>query len=200
MSQNTTVTSVPCPRCKNPLVDPNGLGWCKSCGYCRSLAEAETETRAPRPAKTQPNALTATGGAVLKTPVWFWGCLCGTAAIGVGTFIASHQIALTDFQRALFCTLEIVAGLGLMFCSQFFGLLRLAPEDPSLSFKDAIVPIRLYGLIFQRLPDTQKFLCLGTWGLTAIVMAAIFVGGLGHWFTYLPNKSRSYNVVTIPKG
>src|SRR5258708_5777213 len=29
----------PCPRCGGKLVNPTSLGWCPTCGYCRSLAE-----------------------------------------------------------------------------------------------------------------------------------------------------------------
>jgi len=39
------VASFPCPRCGKPLTDAAGLGWCRACGYCRSLEEA----KAPAP-------------------------------------------------------------------------------------------------------------------------------------------------------
>jgi len=55
--------NVSCPRCKQPLVDPQGLGWCKACGYCRSLAETETKGIAPpSPLNAQPSR---DGGVVL---------------------------------------------------------------------------------------------------------------------------------------
>ena len=77
-----------------------------------------------------------------------------------------------------------------MFAGQFLAVLRIAPEDSNLHFWDAVFPFRLYGLVLKRLPTTQTTLFLGIWGATAIISAALFVGGLEHWLNYLP-KSQS---------
>jgi hypothetical protein len=198
-SASKAAAPVPCPRCKQPLVDPKGLGWCKACGYCRSLAETEAKTS--KPVASQPNTLTATGDALAQTPVWMWTCLLGAAFIMGATVFAERSWTLTDFHRALFCTIQVVLGVAMMFTGQFIGLLRVAPEDPSLSFKDAVFPFRLYGIIFKRLPMTQYAVYLGVWGFIAIVTASLFVGGMGHWFTYLPKANNlGYKVEKLPKG
>ena len=66
--------------------------------------------------------------------------------------------------------------------------MRLAPEDPTLSIKDAVFPFRVYGLVLHNLPRTKLSLILGLWGLTAVVTAFLCMGGLGHWFTYLQSN------------
>lgn len=195
----TPATTAACPHCKKPLVDPNGLGWCKACGYCRSLAESDAKI-APQQTASEPDVLLMTGDTLRGTPFWFWVTLLGVIVIAGGTVAAVYQLHLTPFQRALFCTLEIAAGVLMMFTGQFLGLMRVAPEDPSLGLKDAFFPFRLYGLVFAALPATRLTIFLGAWGLTAIITASIAVGGLDHWFTYLPNKSRPYVVDKIPKG
>lgn len=189
-----------CPRCKKPLVDPHGLGWCKACGYCRSLAECKILPKQEQPTSREPNALSVTGGAVLRAPMWLWVTMLGAVTIIAGTIIGEKLTSWTDFHRALFCTIQVIAGVAIMLVGQFAGLVRVAPEDPSVSFKDALFPFRLYGLILKHLPFTRYSVYCGVWGLTAVITAALVVGGMGHWFTYLPNKSRPYIIEKIPKG
>jgi hypothetical protein len=170
------------------------LGWCKACGYCKSLEESEQKA-APE-TSSQPNTLTATGSAIGQSPLWMWVTLAGIAAIVGGTWAAGHYLTLSPFQCALFTTLQTVAGLLIMFVGQFIGLLRIAPDDPTLSFKDALFPFKLYTLAFKCLPSTQWTIYLGVWGLTAIIAANVFVAGLPHWLTYLPGNKNNPAVKT----
>ena len=34
-----------CPRCKGKLINPQELGWCPKCGYCRSLEKDKATAR-----------------------------------------------------------------------------------------------------------------------------------------------------------
>ena len=190
-----TQTAAPpasCPRCHKPLIDPNGLGWCKACGYCRSLEDSqktvEPVASAPAPAL---KGLTATGSALGQTPVWFLVTLFGIALVVGATFAGGRYLTLAPLDRALLTTVQICVGVAVMFLGQFIGLLRIAPEDPTLSFKDALFPFRLYGLVMKRLPSTRHTVYLGAWGLAAIISAAVFIGGLGHWFNYLPGNQKN---------
>jgi hypothetical protein len=188
-----------CPRCEKPLVDPGGLGWCKGCGFCALQAEstlaAAKATGAPRP-RTQPG-LGKTGKSLGNTPIWVWVTAIGMAGIFIATIAGERSVRLTDLQRAIFTSVQIGAGVALMLLGQFIGLIRVAPDDSALSFKDMFVPFRLYSQIFQHLPRTQLSVYLCAWGLTAIFTAFIFVGGLNHWFTYLRNSSRPYVIEKV---
>jgi hypothetical protein len=170
------------------LIDPAGLGWCKACGYCRSLAESEKQSGPAPKTPAKPNTLTATGSALGQTPRWFWFALIGVVLIAGATFAGARYLALSPLERALLTTVQIGAGIILMFIGQFLGLLRIAPEDSNLGFWDAVFPFRLYSLVFKRLPSTQTTFFLGVWGITAIASALIFVGGLGHWLNYIPKS------------
>src|SRR5271170_4144440 len=107
MSQ-ATATSAPlsaanaaCPNCQLPLIDPNGLGWCKACGYCRSLAEGEKQTGPAPKAPAKPNTVTATGAALVQTPRWFWFAMIGVALIAGATFAGGRYLVVSPLERAL---------------------------------------------------------------------------------------------------
>lgn len=181
-----------CPRCHKPLIDPSGLGWCKACGYCRSLAESETKTAPADAAAAVPaNQFTATSAALGQTPTWVWITLAGLPVIAAISFACGRWLPLDPFGRALFTTLQIAAGVGILFVGQCIGLMKIAPDEPSINFWDAIFPFRLYGLLFKRLPSTRHTIYLAAWGIAAILCAAIFIGGLGHWFKYIPGNQKN---------
>ena len=181
-----------CPRCQKPLVDPSGLGWCKSCGYCKSLEESETTAGQTAEAKPAPqNTVTATGSALGQTPTWFWVTLVGLVMVVGAIYACGHYLTLTPLHRAMLTTVVMIAGAGLMFVGQFMALLRIAPEESTLSFKDAVIPFRLYGLVLKCLPGTRFTIYFGTWGFAAIIASAVLIGGLGHWFTLLPGYKAS---------
>jgi hypothetical protein len=175
------------------------LGWCKACGYCKSLAESEKTNAkaAPPPEKAVPqNSVTATGSAIAQTPAWFWIAAIGVIVVAGATFACGYFLKLTPLQRAMLTSLQIFVGVIVMFIGQFIGLLRIAPDESTLGFWDAVFPFRLYGLVMKRLPSTQFTLYLGVWGLTAVIAVNLFVGGLPHWLTYLPNSQKQ----PIPKA
>jgi uncharacterized Zn finger protein (UPF0148 family) len=188
-----SAAAVGCPRCQQPLVDPQGLGWCKICGYCKSLADSEKQTatmtaKVEEAAPAPQNTLTATTAAVGQMPLWIWVSIVGVGAIVGATYAASRYLHMTPLGTALFSTIQIAAAVLLMFVGQFWGLLRIAPEESTLGFWDAIIPFKLYALVLKRLPTAQFTFYFAVWGIAAIVSAAVFIGGLGHWMNYLPKS------------
>jgi hypothetical protein len=178
-------TASECPQCRLALIDPTGLGWCRGCGYCRSLEDErakalldQTQTRGPQ---------VSMSGLVGYIPIWFWVLLAGL----VGAFAASCAIgyllpAGSNFTRALWTTAQVILGLLAVFACQLFALVQVAAEDEKLGFKDALVPTRLWSVVCKRLPGTACYLWGATWALALVVSAFVFIGGLGHWYSYLP--------------
>jgi hypothetical protein len=189
----------PCPKCAKPLTDAAGLGWCPACGYCRALAETAGKTDPAKPASSPEVDVTPAtlAAAAARLPLWV-----APLAVGMGLFVVvslyiGKLLPPNSFERALWTTLQIMVGLGVLFAGQFIALIYIAPQDEKLGFKDAIFPFRLYGLVFQRLPQLRLSVwCLG-WGVSIIVSAFVFIGGLGHWFTYLKNnKDKAANATS----
>lgn len=184
-----------CPKCGDALVDPRGMGWCKKCGYCRSLQESPVRDvpRAVVPAKA------AAAGAAVQLPFWFWVMVLGIAVVIGGTALVGTRLPPgPKFPRALWCTVQIGVAIGLIWITQFVALIVLAPKDASLNFIHAILPGKIWGLISKRLPAMAPCLWVGVWSVTAILSSLYFIGGLGHWNEYLPGKNK--NTMTVPKA
>ena len=89
-------------------------------------------------------------------------------------------------ERALWTTGQIGAGLAMIFVAQFIAVVRIAPEDEKISFKDVVIPFRLWSLVCKRLPRTRLMPGSAAGGLTLIVCALLLIGGLPYWMNYLP--------------
>jgi hypothetical protein len=181
----------PCPRCKKPLADPCGLGWCQSCGYCRSLEEDRARLPLDKPVAKDQSAALLPSTPPLKFAWWPVVLLVGVALLAAACYAASRHYPLTALQRAAWTSIQIAAGVALIFAGQCYALIVLAPKDEGLNFTDAVVPFKLYGLIFRNLPRTRLTLWFTSWGLTLVVSALICVGGLGYWLKVLPKSSQS---------
>src|SRR5947209_929072 len=67
--------AVPCPRCGGKLTNPEGLGWCPSCGYCRSLDEGVSKAAvavSQGPQKPSPLGIVEFFEMLGKLPFWLW--------------------------------------------------------------------------------------------------------------------------------
>jgi hypothetical protein len=180
-----------CPRCKKPLADPGGLGWCQACGYCRTLAEDRARLPLDKPiVKAKPTAAPS-GSHSRPSPLWAIVLFAGIGLLALGCFAASRYFPLTPLQRAAWTSIQMLAGLAIMFAGQCYALLTIAPGEAALHFTDAIVPLRLYALVFKGLPRTALALWICSWGLTLVLSALICVGGLGHLTNYLPKSRES---------
>jgi hypothetical protein len=176
----------PCPKCGKALVDPSGLGWCKDCGYCKSLSQ-DRATRLEIKNGVSLGGVVEAGGAITRLPLWFWASLL-FVAIGIFFAIVMDRRLPegSNLHRATWTSVQIAVGVLVIFLSQYSALVTIAPEEPTLSFKDALFPFKLWGLIIKRLPKLQECLWTALLGLSLIVGSSVFIGGFEHWFNYLP--------------
>jgi hypothetical protein len=184
--------SVPstCPRCTKPLTDPAGMGWCQSCGFCRSLEEDKAKIHLEAAPAKPLDMLAPTGPAEQGSGlglVWLW-LLLGVIGLGAVSQVPARCLAPNSFERAVWTTGQIGLGILLILAGQLIALVQLAPHDEKLSFKDMFVPFNLWGQVLKRLPALRVPLWLGGWGLVMSLSAGIFIGGLSHWMTYLPGQ------------
>lgn len=181
-----------CPRCDKPLIDPDGLGWCRACGYCRSLEEERAkqplDAPAPAPGKSSPFGIVEFGRLLVHLPSWLWVLLGGFGLVVLMSLPAMLTLPEGMLSRCLWSTVQIIVGVLMILAAQFWALMELADSDDRLGAKDGIISGRLWVLTLARLPETRKQVWLAAWGLAAILAALFLIGGLSHWFTYLPGR------------
>lgn len=190
-----------CPRCGQKLIDPAGMGWCSKCGFCRSLEDDRAKVPLQKP-DTHPTKPRGDMGNFLllfgMIPRWAWVLLGGMVLMVAATLGPSWQLPKNSFDRAIYCTLQIVIGLLLILAAQFYALIRLAPMDEKLGFKDIFLPLRLWSLVFQGLPRLRGAMWTAGWGLTLILAALFLVGGLSYWMRYLPGQQKAGPGAKVP--
>ena len=180
-----------CPRCSKSLVDPRGLGWCQACGYCRSLEEDRARMPLGKPVAKDSAAPKLPGMDDVKRSEWPIVLVSGAMLIAAVCFMASRHYAPSPLQRAAWTTIQLAAGVLMVLASQCHALILLAPKDEGLNFIDALVPFRLYSLVFNNLPRMRLNVWLSSWGMTLLLTALIWVGGLEHWLKLIPKSAES---------
>ncbi len=126
---------------------------------------------------------------LVKVPSWFWVMIAGAIVVALITWLMVHTQRLTPFGRCAWCTIQIGLGAVILFLASFWALIQVASEDETITAKDVFLPIRLWTLTCNRLPKTRLQVWLAVWAATAIVSAAVFVGGFSEWLKYLPKPS-----------
>jgi hypothetical protein len=191
--------SVPCPRCGGRLSNPEGLGWCPACGYCRSLQENPDQAAvgAPKAAhRPSPLGIVEFIEVVSKLPVWLWVLLGGTTIIVVISVAASCVLPEDSLGRALWSSIQLGVGFLGLFAAQVWAFLLIAPESEHLSAKDLIVSPRLWSMTCRRLPASQRQVWLGGWSVATMLSALFLVGGLSYWYQfYKPKKLAERNLI-----
>ncbi len=194
----TATAPATCPKCKAVLIDPSGLGWCRACGYCKSLEE--DKARVPLNAKAPQRKASALGmvefvQVLAKLPTWTLVLGGGVAVVFAINVAPARLLAPNPLSLATWSTAEIVLGLLMIFAAQLWSLCVLAPTDEKLHFRDAVLSGPLWVKTLSRLPATRGQTWLAGWGLACILSAIFVTGGLSHWMNYLPKKASPPPVV-----
>ena len=188
-----------CPRCSEKLIDPQGLGWCAKCGYCRTLTEEAPQalvSEAPVAHQPSPLGILEFCDMMARLPHWLKVLLCGIGVVAVLSLFARLVLPDGTLARALVCTLELMFALSGLLLAQAWALAHIAPEDDSLGPKDILFASKLWKLTFHRLPDTHKQVCLGGWSVTAGLCSVFLVGGFSYWAQfYQPQKIASKDLM-----
>ena len=149
-----------CPRCGGKLVNPQDLGWCPKCSYCRSLetdkATAKLATQAA-PAKSVANRFGEYGEMIAKLPSWGWIAAGGVCTIGALAFIANHFLPQEDsLARALISLIAVVLSIVTILCVNLWSLFYMGAADEHLGPKDIFLFFALWGKICGKLPDMRR--------------------------------------------
>jgi hypothetical protein len=198
-SKEKSASHAPCPRCGGKLVDPDSLGWCAKCGYCRSLeAESRTVLEAAQPARAaSPLGAAEFGNLVQRLPRWSWILGAGAIVVVLLSVAANQAMPEECLPRALWGTFELLFGLLCILTAQVWSLFILAPDDDKLGSKDIVFATRLWALTFRRLPEMRRQVWLGGWGASAALSAAFIVGGFSYWYQfYKPKKFAERSLIS----
>lgn len=182
-----------CPRCHGKLVNPQELGWCPKCGYCRSLekdrATAKLVNEAP-PTKSVFNRFGEAGEMIGKIPGWGWTAAAGFCAIVALACLANHYLPQQDsLARALIGLIGVVASIVVILCLNLWSLFLLGANDENLSPKHVIFCLAIWRKVCMKLPETRRQFCTGIWTLTVLFTSLFIVGGFDYWWElYKPKR------------
>jgi hypothetical protein len=188
--------SAVCPKCRGKLIDPEGLGWCLVCGYCRSTAD-KTARLAVREGAVAPKNQSLTGivecGKIVgKVLVW-----CGVEfAVIAGLVVLALAVDArlpsdSPRTRAIWSTAQIIVSVVVLVIAQLWALVQLAPRDDRLGMWDAIIPFKLWNIGLKELPRTRGPVFMAAWALTLLCTAIFVIGGLSYWLPKKPGEKKA---------
>lgn len=194
-----------CPRCQTELTDPNGLGLCPQCGYCRSLEESpslppeETPSAVNTPLKSLESAapnVVAAWRAMQLLPVSTWPMLVGGLCLLPACYLADRRLATDSRERALWSAGQLALGLLAIFVAQVWVFVLLRRQE-RLSIKDIFFPAHLWRVACVSLPGTGGALSLGFNGCYAVLTAALWIGGWWYWWYWVDTGDTEPPVRTV---
>ena len=196
-----TSETAPCPKCGSKLINPESLGWCPKCGYCRSLEQDATnlplslQLQGKSAKKPSPLGVVEFWEMVVGLPRWLKVLVVGTIIAVLVSFLMNAVLPRETMSRAVWSTIQLVAGVVGLVAAQVWSVILIAPYEERVGPKDMFVPGKIWGFVFRRLPDMQKQLWLGTWSLSAGVCAVCLIGGLDFWYQYYKPKKFANKVL-----
>lgn len=179
-----------CPKCQGKLVNPESLGWCPNCGYCRSLEETRTGMF---DATSMSNWNRVFSWRILVE----WACMLWTipAAMLLGAavcFFAPLSLPPEPDQATLatYTTILIGSGVVIVLLAQLWILLLIAPHHEGVGAKDMILPFRLWYLALRELRQTRVPISVVTFGVTLIVGGVLELADMAFWRTGFQKPAR----------
>jgi hypothetical protein len=115
-------------------------------------------------------------------PVWVWVLLGGLTVVCGASCAADLCLPLPSRERATWSTAQFILGLTGLLVAGVWVSQRLGLNNENISLVDLLLPDRLWPLAIKKLPDTRWQVCTGAWSLTAMLCAAVWVGGWTYWF------------------
>jgi hypothetical protein len=184
---------VACPRCKGKLINPQVLGWCPKCGYCRSLEKDQAAAKLVTDMPAAKSALTRFGDMgelVAKIPSWGWIAAAGICTILILATFANYVFPQEEsLARALISLLGVVLSIIVILFTNLWALFRLGADNEHLGPKDVFLCAGIWRCICRNLPDTRRIFWTGSWCLTAFISACFIVGGFDYWWElYKPKR------------
>ena len=149
--------------------------WCPRCGYYPqfgTVVDPDGRSGWEEPAGGPVNVWEA-------LPPWAW--LCGGGVIGIffASLFCRVVIPEESSARLIWSLLQFVIGMVATGCAQVVTYLYAVPKSDKIQPFDIFMkPIEIWKPTIKDLPRTASRVCLGAWGVTAIVCALFVTGGI----------------------
>lgn len=173
-----------CPRCGAKLINPDSLGLCQVCGYCRSLEEGRAKVLAV-PAEEEQAILGRRGrrSGFHWLAESFWLPCFAVGAVALFTHLLDRRVDEESVTRTLWATGELIVGVVALFVAQWWALVMVAPREEGMGIRDLFLPARLWILTLIRLPETRWPVSMAAAGWALVACAVFWIGGLELWYS-----------------
>lgn len=166
-----------CPQCRVPLIDPDGMGLCPRCGFCRSVVAADPAP-ALAPAAPEPTPTTRPGSD------WLWLAVLnlGAVAVVLATWAAARTLPPGGRERAVWAAAQLLVGFATLYLGQALAILLTARDDIGTRRAEwLVISRRVWADAVGRLPGTRWPVWLGAWGLMLMLSSVLVLGLDGLW-------------------
>lgn len=174
-----------CPRCGGKLLNPQELGWCPRCRYCRSLESEQKATNVIEEGKRKklsPLGIVEFLEFANKLPSWAIILIEGIVVIFVCSLLLNRYFpAEESLARALTSLITYIVSVVTVLVVNFWSIAILAPDDEHLGPKDVFLFGKLWRQVVKHQPEMRWQLWLGAWALTAFACAVLFIRGTDYW-------------------
>jgi len=189
-----------CPRCAIRLIDPNGMGVCPVCGYCRSLDRdaVKVADQDTQPQHGMGDGLWMLFGMLRRMPGWIPVLIAGAIGVILVSFAIDHQLPHHHASRKYYSTVQLGSGFLMLYLAQWWVLGILAPKENDLTGNELfVISGKLWSKALHHMPATRWPVYIGCWSLVAMVCSVTIVGGLSDWLEPEQEPTQGMKIMSL---
>ena len=186
--QTATGEAVPataCPRCRGKLADPEGLGYCPRCGFCRAVEreKAQAQTAAAQLCEAANRQVATNWQAVQALPASVWVILVATVFLLPISYLAHRNLAADSRARYVWMAAQISLGVASLAASQLWAFVLVRRKE-KVGLRDLVFPGNLWRHAVHGLPETGGPFSLCAFGGVAVLTGVLWIGRWDWLLTY----------------
>src|SRR5262249_43189056 len=163
--------------------DPDGLGYCPRCGFCRAVEQEKALAQAAPAQEAANGQLAASWQAARGPPGSAWGILGATVFLVPVSFLAHRHLGVSSRARYFWMAAQIALGITSFFAAQVWAFI-LVRQKERVGVLDLVFPGNLWRHAFLGLPETGGPFSLCAFGSVALLTGALWIGKWDWLTTY----------------